>query len=70
MILSQIPDAAVTGRFGRLSSFEVKINDKLIFSKLDIGSFPKFENVVEQCINVQKGKQAEKVKETSFCIIS
>lgn len=71
MILGEIPDADVKGRVGRRSSFEVKINDKIVFSKLDIGSFPKFENIVEQCINVKKGNEAEEVTETqSSCVIA
>ena len=48
MILRAVPKAKVTGNAGRRSSFEVKINGKLIFSKLTAGGFPKFENIVNE----------------------
>ncbi|CAM4865540.1 unnamed protein product [Rotaria socialis] len=35
--------ATVTGKVGRPSSFEVTINDKLVYSKLDSGHFPAFD---------------------------
>ena len=44
-ILKEIPDAKVEGRVGRTSSFEVTINDKLVYSKLELGNFPDFDAV-------------------------
>jgi selenoprotein W-related protein len=70
MILAKVPEAVVDGRVGRRSSFEVKINDEIIFSKLDNGSFPDFDEIVSQVENVKSGKKIEKVTKTqSGCVI-
>lgn len=45
MILREVPEASVNGEVGRRSSFEVTINNKLVYSKLQNGAFPKFESV-------------------------
>ena len=60
------------GSAGRRTSFEVKLNDKLIFSKLSNGSFPKFESIVEECVKAFKGDEPSVVTEVqqSSCIIS
>ncbi len=50
MILRAVPEAKVTGNAGRRSSFEVTINGKLVYSKLTAGSFPKFQNIVDQVV--------------------
>lgn len=52
--------AEVTGRVGRSTSFEVTINGQLVFSKLKIGKFPKFEDVQEQ---VQRAQRDEPLSE-------
>ena len=45
MILAEVPGAEVTGKKGRRSSFEVTVNEKLIFSKLKSSGFPVFQKV-------------------------
>ena len=40
-----VPDAVVDGKPGRKTSFEVTVNDKLIYSKLEKGGFPNFDKV-------------------------
>jgi selT/selW/selH-like putative selenoprotein len=64
MILDEVSDAEVTGFTGRRSSFEIKINNKLVFSKLSHLKFPKAEAVVAQVLNAQKGLPVEDVTET------
>jgi len=55
---------------GRSRSFEIIVNDKLIFSKLSNGRFPDLEKVVEEIIKASKGLEMDEVKETdSGCII-
>jgi selT/selW/selH-like putative selenoprotein len=45
--LKEVPDAGVEveGEVGRQSSFEIKINDVLVYSKLKTGSFPNNQKV-------------------------
>ncbi|CAH2274054.1 Hypothetical predicted protein, partial [Pelobates cultripes] len=42
-------------------SFEVKVNDQLIFSKLECGGFPYAEDIVATLKKMRDGKGAEKV---------
>lgn len=72
MILREVPEAVVTGSVGRRSSFEITLNNKLIFSKLTAGSFPLFKSVVDEVIKAKKGLPIEEVteKQASSCILS
>lgn len=45
-ILRECPEASVDGEVGRATSFEVTINDKLVYSKLNEGAFPDFDAVI------------------------
>uniref|UniRef100_A0A672N9Z7 Migration and invasion enhancer 1 n=1 Tax=Sinocyclocheilus grahami TaxID=75366 RepID=A0A672N9Z7_SINGR len=44
-ICAKVPDAEVSGFVGRRGSFEVQINEHLVFSKLETGGFPYEEDV-------------------------
>jgi selT/selW/selH-like putative selenoprotein len=72
MILSAVPAAVVTGRSGRATSFEVTVNDTLIFSKLKLGSFPDFEDVVKSVEGVARGEPPEIINKCakSSCVIT
>ncbi|KAI1904157.1 hypothetical protein AGOR_G00002790 [Albula goreensis] len=61
-IRRQVPEANVSGNVGRRTSFEVTVNDKLIFSKLKAGAFPDNKEVVEMVKRASKGETVEKVK--------
>ncbi|KAK6998165.1 selenoprotein W-related protein, partial [Biomphalaria glabrata] len=37
-------------------SFEIKINNELVFSKLKLGGFPKAEDVIDSIRAAQKGE--------------
>lgn len=71
MIKAAVPEAVVTGSVGRRSSFEVTINNKVVFSKLEQGAFPKFESVVEQVAKAYRGEEFGQVTEKaeSACVI-
>nr|ADM18134.1 selenoprotein W2a [Eriocheir sinensis] len=67
MIKAKIPQAEVTGYTGRARSFEVTVNDTLIFSKVERGAFPNFDEVVEVVISADGGgslKRVEKVEKS------
>jgi len=49
-ILKAVPSAAVTGAVGAKKSFEVELNDVLIYSKLKTGSFPSDEEIIAACV--------------------
>ncbi|PVD36431.1 hypothetical protein C0Q70_03415 [Pomacea canaliculata] len=54
-ILKQIPDAEISGGVGRTSSFEIKVNGKLVFSKLETRGFPNEADISEisECLLLQ-----------------
>jgi len=71
LIRARVPSADVTGRVGRTRSFEVKVNDVDVFSKLENGSFPDFEETagcVEAAQNGEKIVPVTKVQ-PSWCTI-
>ncbi|TRY98246.1 hypothetical protein DNTS_021338, partial [Danionella cerebrum] len=44
-ICSKFPEADVSGFVGRRGSFEIMVNEQLIFSKMETGGFPYNEDV-------------------------
>ena len=54
MIFSEVPGTSVQGGYGRQSAFEIKINGKLVYSKLQKGSFPNFKAIVDQVVHEYK----------------
>lgn len=72
MILSKVPNANVTGATGRKTSFEVTINEQVVFSKLKIGAFPDFAQIADQVENASTGKPVQEVTGTqsSSCSVS
>ncbi len=42
------PTAAVTGKTGRVSSFEVVVDGTVVYSKLATGAFPDFNKLAAQ----------------------
>ncbi|KAG5270626.1 hypothetical protein AALO_G00194770 [Alosa alosa] len=69
-IKQAVPDAVVTGRTGRPSSFEVTLNGKLIYSKLQTHGFPDTKEVV---MAIQKGSSGKEVamvqKKEKSCVV-
>lgn len=68
----QVPSANVICQKSNVrGSFEVKINDKLVHSKLQSIAFPVYEDVAENVKNCIEGKEMKTVREqkiTDCCI--
>lgn len=72
MIHKSVPDATVSGTGGKEGSFEIKINDQLVYSKLQTLAFPDYEAVCETIKDVSLGEPVRKVtkQQPIECIIS
>ena len=57
MISKEVSAAEVSGTGGRKASFEVSIDGVLVYSKLEKGAFPNFDDVVAAVGEVLKGAQ-------------
>lgn len=69
-ITAALPEAQCTGTVGRRSSFEVKVDGKLIYSKLESGGFPEFEDVVKAIEAVKSGQPLPEIgKQPGGCTI-
>lgn len=62
-LLQQQPETEVVCFKGRQGSFEVKIDDNLVHSKLQSFAFPDHESVLENVRKAEKCLPVEKVKE-------
>ena len=54
-------DVEIECEVGRSQSFEVKVNDQLIFSKFETQGFPINQDIVEQISKLASGGSAEKI---------
>ncbi|MBN3312053.1 MIEN1 protein, partial [Atractosteus spatula] len=45
VVTGEFPDAEVSGFVGRTGSFEIEINEQLVFSKLETSGFPYEDDV-------------------------
>ena len=65
-----VPGAQVQGQVGRQTSFEVKVNNQEIHSKIKTMAFPNFDEVVSIVKNVSEGGDPSTVQKTqSSCVI-
>ena len=64
-----VPGAQVHGQVGRRTSFEVKVNDQEIFSKLKTHAFPDFKDVVNIVKDVSEGGKPSTVERTESCCV-
>ncbi|CAH3144467.1 unnamed protein product [Pocillopora meandrina] len=71
MSLKQMLSAKLVAHVSLYTSFEVMVNGKLIFSKLEQGSFPSFKEIVVVVHDCSQGKEPCEVteKEESSCIL-
>jgi len=69
MIKAAVPGAQVHGQVGRQTSFEVKVNDQEIFSKLKTYAFPDFKDVVNIVKDVSEGGKPSTVEKTESCCV-
>lgn len=49
----------MNGTVGRQTSFEVTINNVQVYSKLENGNFPDFEEVVQRVLDASLGKEVK-----------
>jgi len=69
-IAQAVPSAVCHGEVGRQSSFEVSVNGDLVYSKLQSGNFPDYEDVVKVVEAVVKGEAKPEIKKgESGCTI-
>jgi len=60
--MAAVPAAVVSMDVGRRTSFEVTLNENVIYSKLSTGNFPVFDEVVQYCVAVsEKGKCSDAI---------
>uniref|UniRef100_A0A671MDE7 Migration and invasion enhancer 1 n=1 Tax=Sinocyclocheilus anshuiensis TaxID=1608454 RepID=A0A671MDE7_9TELE len=68
-ICAKVPDAEVSGFVGRRGSFEVQINEHLVFSKLETGGLPYEEDIMEAIVKAKDGKPEKITRNRKECII-
>ncbi|KAF9801083.1 hypothetical protein SFRURICE_019245 [Spodoptera frugiperda] len=56
------PNATIHCKRGRQGAFEVEVNDKLIYSKLQTMALPDFDEVAEVVNNVSLGEEPRLIK--------
>ncbi|KAK2584975.1 hypothetical protein KPH14_008506 [Odynerus spinipes] len=61
IIQKNVPTAIVSGTEGKDGSFEIKINDQLVYSKLQTLAFPDCTAVCETVKDISKGKPVRKI---------
>nr|CAH8867976.1 unnamed protein product [Trichobilharzia regenti] len=67
-----MPEVKVITRISTRGSLEIKYNGILIFSKLEVGGFPKLDPLVEALKSVVNGATPQMVTECykpSYCIL-
>ncbi|CAB3238888.1 unnamed protein product [Arctia plantaginis] len=72
IVRKSTPDAVVFCKRGRQGSFEVVVNDKLVYSKLQTMALPDFNEVAQVVNNVSKGEEPTLIKgqQPINCVIS
>lgn len=60
-IKKNVPNATVAGVSGRRASFEVQVNDELVYSKLQTLAFPDFTAVAVMIKDVSAGEPVRKI---------
>ncbi|XP_018316459.1 migration and invasion enhancer 1 [Mycetomoellerius zeteki] len=69
-IKKNVPNATVSGTAGRQASFEVQVNDELVYSKLETLAFPDFGEIADMIKDVSTGKPVKKIEhQTADCIL-
>ncbi|XP_032687907.1 migration and invasion enhancer 1 [Odontomachus brunneus] len=69
-IKNNVSNAIVNGTAGRRASFEIQVNDKLVYSKLETLAFPDTVATVNMIKDVSAGKPVRKIdKHHSECVL-
>ncbi|XP_011301337.1 migration and invasion enhancer 1 [Fopius arisanus] len=61
VIKDACPDCVISGATGRQGSFEVKINDSLVYSKLQTMAFPIYNEVLNVVKEVSEGQPVRQI---------
>ncbi|KAL4707919.1 hypothetical protein ACJJTC_013710 [Scirpophaga incertulas] len=61
-IRNSTPNAVVNCKRGRHGSFEIEINNKLVYSKLQTMALPDYEEVAEIVHDVSRGEEPREIK--------
>jgi len=68
--MDEFPEAEVSGSVGRQGSFEIEINDQLVFSKLQLGGFPYEDDIRRVMEDACDGKPVQSItKSRAPCVI-
>ncbi|KAK6476740.1 migration and invasion enhancer 1-like [Huso huso] len=59
----------VTGAEGRSTSFEITMNDQLIFSKLETKGFPYSEDIIDAAQKASRGETVSKITKKQNCVV-
>ncbi|XP_011875727.1 PREDICTED: migration and invasion enhancer 1 [Vollenhovia emeryi] len=70
-IKRNVPSATVAGTAGRQASFEVQVNDELVYSKLQTLAFPDFVAIADMIRDVSVGKPVRRVdqQQAADCVL-
>lgn len=68
-VKEHVPDAEVTGAEGRSTSFEITMNDQLIFSKLETKGFPYAEDIIDAAQKASRGETVSKITKKQNCVV-
>uniref|UniRef100_A0A8C6KBB5 Migration and invasion enhancer 1 n=1 Tax=Nothobranchius furzeri TaxID=105023 RepID=A0A8C6KBB5_NOTFU len=70
VIKGEFPEVDVSGFVGRRGSFEIHINEVLVFSKLETGGFPYEDDIMNAVQAAFDGKPVQKItKSRAPCVI-
>ncbi|KAK1141759.1 migration and invasion enhancer 1-like [Acipenser oxyrinchus oxyrinchus] len=57
------------GNEGRSTSFEITMNDQLIFSKLETKGFPYAEDIIDAAQKASRGETVSKITKKQNCVV-
>lgn len=62
----QCENVEISGFEGRQGSFEVSVNDKVVFSKLETYGFPYENDIVQAIEKARKGEEPQKIENSQM----
>ncbi|XP_034940343.1 migration and invasion enhancer 1 [Chelonus insularis] len=67
-----VPEVQISGAPGRQGSFEVTINDELVYSKRQTMAFPRFSEVIDVVKEVSEGQKPRQItkQQPINCVLS
>ncbi|KAM9296158.1 migration and invasion enhancer 1 [Gastrophryne carolinensis] len=69
-VKEEFPDVCIESRHGGTGAFEIKINEQLVFSKLELGGFPLEKDLMQAIRQAANGEPVEKITNSRApCVI-